>query len=257
MSFLHPSGPVIDLGVNIDHVATLRNARGTSYPDPLRAALIAEQAGADVITLHLREDRRHILDADVIALRPQLVTRMNLEAAVTQEMIDFACKVAPQDVCLVPERREEVTTEGGLDVIRYYKQVEAAVKQLQGEGIRVSLFIDPDEQQIAAAAELGAPVIELHTGRYAEAEGAALAHELERIRAGARFGVSRGLKVNAGHGLHYTNVQAIAALDDIGELNIGHAIVAHAIFAGFENAVREMKAIMVAARLGVTLARRA
>ncbi len=256
MSFLHPSGPVIDLGVNIDHVATLRNARGTSYPDPLRAAMIAEQAGADVITLHLREDRRHIKDADVIALRPQLITRMNLEAAVTQEMIDFACKVRPQDVCLVPERREEVTTEGGLDVIRYYKQVEAAVRQLAGEGIRVSLFIDPDEQQIAAAAELGAPVIELHTGRYAEAEGVELAHELERIRAGARFGVERALKVNAGHGLHYTNVQAIAALEDIGELNIGHAIVAHAIFAGFENAVREMKAIMVAARLGVTPARR-
>jgi pyridoxine 5-phosphate synthase len=257
MSFLHPSGPVIDLGVNIDHVATLRNARGTTYPDPLRAALIAEQAGADVITLHLREDRRHIKDADVVALRPQLMTRMNLEAAVTQEMIDFACKIGPQDVCLVPERREEVTTEGGLDVVRYYKQVEAAIRQLQGEGIRVSLFIDADEQQIAAAGELGAPVIELHTGRYAEAEGADLAHELERIRAGARFGVSRGLKVNAGHGLHYTNVQAIAALEDIGELNIGHAIVAHAVFAGFENAVREMKAIMVAARLGVTMGRRA
>ena len=255
MSFLQPSGPVIDLGVNIDHVATLRNARGTVYPDPLRAALLAEQAGADVITLHLREDRRHIKDADVIALRPQLVTRMNLEAAVTQEMIDFACSVRPQDVCLVPERREEVTTEGGLDVVRYFTQVEAAVRQLQREGIRVSLFIDPDQQQIAAAAELGAPVIELHTGRYAEAEGAALAHELERIRTGARFGVERGLKVNAGHGLHYTNVQAIAALEDIGELNIGHAIVAHAIFAGFENAVREMKAIMVAARLGITLAK--
>jgi pyridoxine 5-phosphate synthase len=252
MSFLQPSGPVIDLGVNIDHVATLRNARGTVYPDPIRAALLAEQAGADVITLHLREDRRHIKDADVLALRPQLITRMNLEAAVTQEMIDFACKVAPQDVCLVPERREEVTTEGGLDVIRYHKQVETAVRQLQREGIRVSLFIDPDEQQIAAAADVGAPVIELHTGRYAEAEGAELAHELERIRAGARFGVARGLKVNAGHGLHYTNVQPIAALADIGELNIGHAIVAHAIFAGFENAVREMKAIMVAARLGAT-----
>jgi pyridoxine 5-phosphate synthase len=255
MSFLQPSGPVIDLGVNIDHVATLRNARGTFYPDPLRAALIAEQAGADVITLHLREDRRHIKDADVIALRPQLMTRMNLEAAVTQEMIDFACAIRPQDVCLVPERREEVTTEGGLDVIRYYDQVQAAVKQLQREGIRVSLFIDPDEQQIAAAAQLGAPVIELHTGRYAEAEGAALAHELERIRAGARFGVERGLKVNAGHGLHYTNVQAIAALDDIGELNIGHAIVAQAVFAGFENAVRQMKAIMVDARLGISLPR--
>jgi len=252
MSFLHPSGPVIDLGVNIDHVATLRNARGTVYPDPLRAALLAEQAGADAITVHLREDRRHIKDADVIALRPLLMTRMNLEAALTQEMIDFACKVAPQDVCLVPERREEVTTEGGLDVIRYYRQVEAAVQQLQREGIRVSLFIDPDEQQIAACAELRVPVIELHTGRYADAEGAALAFELARIRAGARFGVERGLKVNAGHGLHYTNVQAIAAIDDIGELNIGHAIVAHALFAGFETAVREMKAIMVAARLGAT-----
>ncbi len=251
MSFLQPAGPVIDLGVNIDHVATLRNARGTVYPDPLRAALLAEQAGADVITLHLREDRRHIKDADVIAIRPQLMTRMNLEAAVTQEMIDFACSIKPQDVCLVPERREEVTTEGGLDVVRYYKQVEAAIKQLQAEGIRVSLFIDADETQIGAAAELGAPVIELHTGRYAEAEGAALASELERIRAGARFGVSRGLKVNAGHGLHYTNVQAIAALDDIGELNIGHAIVAQAVFTGFENAVREMKAIMVASRLGL------
>jgi pyridoxine 5-phosphate synthase len=255
MSFLQPTGPVIDLGVNIDHVATLRNARGTVYPDPLRAALLAEQAGADVITLHLREDRRHIKDADVIALRPQLMTRMNLEAAVTQEMVDFACAIKPQDVCLVPERREEVTTEGGLDVIRYYRQVEAAVKQLAGEGIRVSLFIDPDERQIAAAADAGAPVIELHTGRYAESEGAELAHELARIKLGVRAGVERGLKVNAGHGLHYTNVQAIAAIADIGELNIGHAIVAHAVFAGWENAVREMKAIMLAARLGVTLAR--
>ena len=257
MSFLQPAGAVIDLGVNIDHVATLRNARGTVYPDPLRAAMLAEQAGADVITLHLREDRRHIKDADVRALRPMLMTRMNLEAAVTQEMIDFACSVKPQDVCLVPERREEVTTEGGLDVIRYHAQVGAAIKQLQAEGIRVSLFIDPDEAQIAAAAELGAPVIELHTGRYAEAaDGSAeLAHELERIRAGARFGKSKGLAVNAGHGLHYTNVQAIAALDDIGELNIGHAIVAQAVFTGFENAVREMKAIMVAARLGVQAGR--
>lgn len=252
MSFLQPGGTVIDLGVNIDHIATVRNARGTTYPDPIRAALLAEQAGADLITLHLREDRRHIKDADVLAMRPELMTRMNLEAAVTQEMIDFACRVKPQDVCLVPERREEVTTEGGLDVVRYYKQVEAAVKQLQGEGIRVSLFIDADEQQIAATAALGAPVIELHTGRYAEAEGDAIKPELERIRAGARFGVEQGLVVNAGHGLHYTNVQAIAQLQDIRELNIGHAIVAHALFAGWENAVREMKAIMVAARLGVT-----
>ncbi|QYF92579.1 pyridoxine 5'-phosphate synthase [Massilia sp. PAMC28688] len=257
MSFLQPSGPVIDLGVNIDHVATLRNARGTVYPDPIRAALMAEQAGADVITLHLREDRRHIKDADVVALRPQLATRMNLEAAVTQEMIDFACAIRPQDVCLVPERREEVTTEGGLDVIRYFNQVEKAVRQLQGEGIRVSLFIDADERQIAAAADLKAPVIELHTGRYAEAHGDELAFELERIRAGARFGVEKGLVVNAGHGLHYTNVQAIAAIADIRELNIGHAIVAHAIFAGWDNAVREMKAIMTAARLGVSLARTA
>jgi pyridoxine 5-phosphate synthase len=253
MSFLQPSGTVIDLGVNIDHIATVRNARGTTYPDPIRAALLAEQAGADLITLHLREDRRHIKDADVLAMRPELMTRMNLEAAVTQEMIDFACRVKPQDVCLVPERREEVTTEGGLDVVRYYKEVEAAVKQLQGEGIRVSLFIDADEQQIAATAALGAPVIELHTGRYAEAEGDAVASELARIRAGARFGVEHGLVVNAGHGLHYTNVQAIAQLQDIRELNIGHAIVAHALFAGWENAVREMKAIMVAARLSVTL----
>ena len=255
MSFLQPLGSVIDLGVNIDHIATVRNARGTVYPDPLRAALLAEQAGADLITLHLREDRRHIRDADVLAIRPRLATRMNLEAAVTREMIDFACEVGPQDVCLVPERREEVTTEGGLDVIRYYNEVEAAVKQLAGEGIRVSLFIDADERQIEAAAAVGAPVIELHTGRYAEAQGEAeVARELERIKAGARAGATRGLRVNAGHGLHYTNVQPIAAIPDIHELNIGHAIVAHSLFAGWENAVREMKAIMVAARLGVSLA---
>lgn len=254
MSFLQPSGPVIDLGVNIDHIATVRNARGTVYPDPLRAALLAEQAGADLITLHLREDRRHIKDADVLAIRPVLTTRMNLEAAVTTEMIDFACRVKPQDVCLVPERREEVTTEGGLDVIRYYKQVEAAVKQLAGEGIRVSLFIDPDERQIEAAAAVGAPVIELHTGRYAEAEtDTDIEAELERIKQGVIAGVKRGLRVNAGHGLHYTNVQPIAAIQEIHELNIGHAIVAHALFVGWENAVREMKAIMVDARLGVSL----
>lgn len=253
MSFLHPAGSVIDLGVNIDHIATVRNARGTVYPDPLRAALLAEQAGADLITLHLREDRRHIKDADVLAIRPELTTRMNLEAAVTPEMIDFACRVKPADVCLVPERREEVTTEGGLDVLRYYSQVEAAVKQLAGEGIRVSLFIDADERQIEAAAAVGAPVIELHTGRYAEAEGDAVATELERIRLGVQAGVKRGLRVNAGHGLHYTNVQPIAAIQEIHELNIGHAIVAQALFTGWEHAVREMKAIMVDARLGVSL----
>ncbi len=250
MSFLQPNATIIDLGVNIDHVATLRNARGTRYPDPLQAALQAEEAGADVITLHLREDRRHIKDADVIAIRPQLRTRMNLEAAVTQEMIDFCCKINPQDACLVPERREEVTTEGGLDVVRYFSQVHAAVRQLQAEGIRVSLFIDAEAAQIQAAAEIGAPVIELHTGRYAEAHDAVqLAQELERIRLGVHEGIKRGLKVNAGHGLHYTNVQAIAAITDIAELNIGHAIVAQAVFVGWQTAVRDMKAIMTKARL--------
>jgi pyridoxine 5-phosphate synthase len=252
MSFLQPIGSVIDLGVNIDHIATVRNARGTSYPDPIRGALLAEQAGADLITLHLREDRRHIKDADVLALRPLLATRMNLEAAVTTEMIDFACRVKPQDVCLVPERREEVTTEGGLDVLRHYKDVEAAVKQLKDEGIRVSLFIDADEAQIEAAANVGATVIELHTGRYAEAEGDEALREIERIKIGVRAGASRGLRVNAGHGLHYTKVQPIAANADIHELNNGHAIVGHALFVGWENAVREMKAIMVAARLGTS-----
>ncbi|WP_348696504.1 pyridoxine 5'-phosphate synthase [Duganella fentianensis] len=250
MSFLQPVGTIIDLGVNIDHVATLRNARGTSYPDPIRAALLAEQAGADCITLHLREDRRHIKDADVIALAPQLLTRMNLEAAVTPEMIDFACRIKPADVCLVPEKRTEVTTEGGLDVVTHYKAVEAAVKQLQAEGIRVSLFIDADEAQMDATAAIGAPVIELHTGRYADTAGAEQAAELERIKRGALYGVGKGLKVNAGHGLHYTNVQAIAAIPEIAELNIGHAIVGHAVFVGWENAVREMKAIMLATRLG-------
>ncbi|SPA25199.1 Pyridoxal phosphate biosynthetic protein [Cupriavidus taiwanensis] len=247
----HANPGVIDLGVNIDHVATLRNARGTVYPDPIRAALLAEQAGADLITLHLREDRRHIRDADVRALRPQLATRMNLECAITQEMLDIACEIRPQDVCLVPERREEVTTEGGLDVAGRFEQVKAACAQLAGAGIRVSLFIDPDADQVAAAAACGAPVIELHTGRYADAHTPQeQAAEFRRIADGADAGQKHGLVVNAGHGLHYTNVQPIAALPGIKELNIGHAIVAHAVFAGWENAVREMKAIMVAARLG-------
>ena len=250
MSFLQPQHPVIELGINIDHVATLRNARGTTYPDPLQAALLAEEAGADAITLHLREDRRHIKDADVELIRPQLLTRMNLESAVTTEMVDFACRIKPQDVCLVPERREEVTTEGGLDVIKYFSEVSAAIRQLQAEGIRVSLFIDADAAQIQAAAEAGAPVIELHTGRYADAHDAVQQQaELQRIERAVVEGVKRGLKVNAGHGLHYTNVQAIAAIQDIAELNIGHAIVAHAVFVGWQNAVREMKAIMIAARL--------
>ena len=250
MSLLQPQGPIIDLGVNIDHVATLRNARGTTYPDPVQAALLAEKAGADAITLHLREDRRHIKDADVIAIRPLLCTRMNLESAITADMLDFACRIKPQDVCLVPERRAEVTTEGGLDVVRYFSQVQAAVRQLQAEGIRVSLFIDPDAEQIKAASEAGAPVIELHTGRYADAYDASQQQrEFERIQLGVIEGIKVGLKVNAGHGLHYTNVQAIAAIRDITELNIGHAVVAHAVFVGWENAVREMKSIMVASRL--------
>jgi pyridoxine 5-phosphate synthase len=250
MSFLQPVSSVIDLGVNIDHVATLRNARGTTYPDPVQAALLAEEAGADAITLHLREDRRHIKDADVEAIRPKILTRMNLESAVTAEMIDFACRIKPHDACLVPERRNEVTTEGGLDVVRYFSQIQAAVKQLQAQGIRVSLFIDADVEQIQAAAETGAPVIELHTGRYADAISETdHIKELERIKNGVIAGVKQCIKVNAGHGLHYTNVQAIAAIPDIAELNIGHAIVAHAVFVGWQNAVREMKAIMVKSRL--------
>jgi len=252
MSLLHPNTPVIDLGVNIDHVATLRNARGTIYPDPVQAALLAEEAGADCITLHLREDRRHIKDADVEAIRPQLRTRMNLESAVTREMLDFACRIRPQDVCLVPERRNEVTTEGGLDVAGHFSEVQAAVRQLQAEGIRVSLFIDADPVQIRAAAEAGAPVIEIHTGRYADAVSESeQKQELARVQGGVIEGVKLGLKVNAGHGLHYTNVQAIAAIPEIAELNIGHAIVSEAVFMGWKNAVKEMKAIMVAARLGL------
>jgi len=246
---MNPQNAVIDLGVNIDHVATLRNARGTLYPDPLQAALLAEQAGADVITLHLREDRRHIKDADVEQIRPRLTTRMNLESAITEEMLDIACRIQPQDVCLVPERRNEVTTEGGLDVVRFFDDVKRACDRLASAGIRVSLFIDADPEQIRASAEAGAPVIELHTGRYADTAGEVQQQELERIRAGVTTGVRHGLKVNAGHGLHYTNTQAIAAIPDIAELNIGHAIVAHAVFVGWENAVREMKAIMTQARL--------
>lgn len=252
MSLLHPNTPVIDLGVNIDHVATLRNARGTIYPDPVQAALLAEESGADCITLHLREDRRHIKDADVEAIHPHLRTRMNLESAVTREMLDFACRIKPQDVCLVPERRNEVTTEGGLDVAKHFADVQAAVRQLQAEGIRVSLFIDAEETQIRAAAEAGAPVIEIHTGRYANAPTENMQQqELERVQAGVLEGIKHGLKVNAGHGLHYTNVQAIAAIPEITELNIGHAIVAQAVFIGWKNAIKEMKAIMVAARLGL------
>lgn len=241
---------MIELGVNIDHVATLRQQRFTDYPDPIQAALRAEDAGADVITLHLREDRRHIQDADVVALRPLLRTRMNLECAITPEMLDFACKVQPQDVCLVPERREELTTEGGLDVVGHYQQVKQAVDRLHNAGIRVSLFIDADHPQIQAAHDVGANIIELHTGAYAHADNQPdlQRQQLERLRSGVAMAVGLGLRVNAGHGLHYENAHAIAAMPGIDELNIGHAIVARAVFDGWEKAVRDMKALMITAQ---------
>jgi pyridoxine 5-phosphate synthase len=236
---------MIKLGVNIDHVATLRQARGTKYPSVIQAALRAEQSGADSITLHLREDRRHMQDADIFALRPLLQTKMNLECAVTDEMLDIAIKVAPQDVCLVPERREERTTEGGLDVITHFEKVQAAVKKLAATGIRVSLFIAPDIAQIDAAKKAGAPVIELHTGTFADAEtDHAQEAELVRIQQALTHALNLGLVVNAGHGLNNHNVHKIAALKGLEELNIGHAIVAHALFVGWDNAVREMKALM-------------
>lgn len=238
---------MIELGVNIDHVATLRQQRLTAYPDPVRAAVIAEEAGADLITLHLREDRRHIQDADVPAIRAKLRTRMNLECAITPEMLELACKARPHDVCLVPERREELTTEGGLDVVGHFDSVRDAVNRLHDAGIRASLFIDPDPAQIEAAGRAGATVIELHTGAYAEATGPDMQTELERVRQGAALGAGLGLRVNAGHGLHYENVSAIAALPGIAELNIGHAIISQAVFDGLEKAVRNMKALLVAA----------
>jgi pyridoxine 5-phosphate synthase len=236
---------MIKLGVNIDHVATIRQARGTKYPSVVQAALRAEQSGADSITLHLREDRRHMQDADVYALRGLLQTRMNLECAVTDEMIDIALEVKPQDVCLVPERREERTTEGGLDVVGNFEKVKAACKKLADADIRVSLFIGPDIAQIDASKKAGAPVIELHTGTFADAETPAdKARELQRIKDAVAHGLKLGLVVNAGHGLHYHNVHEIAAIPGVDELNIGHAIVAHAIFVGWDNAVAEMKALM-------------
>jgi len=244
MTTPHP----LELGINIDHVATLRNARGTTYPDPIKAARLAEEAGADLITLHLREDRRHIKDADLLALRPLIKTRMNLECAVTPEMLNIACKVKPHDVCLVPEKREEVTTEGGLDVLGHFEAVQTATRQLQEAGIRVSLFIDPEEKQIQAAKDVGATVVELHTGRYADLSGAEQAIELARIRKAAQFGKSIGLRVNAGHGLHEGNVMPIAAITELSELNIGHAIVAEALFRGWQQAIKDMKALMIQAR---------
>jgi pyridoxine 5-phosphate synthase len=237
------------LGVNIDHVATLREARGTRYPSPVEAALAAETAGADYITLHLREDRRHIQDSDVMLLRQALKTRMNLESAATDAMIEFSMRVRPHDVCLVPESRAELTTEGGLDVRNNFQRVKEAVRALALAGIRVSLFIDAEAAQIDAAREAGAPVIELHTGKYAdEMTLAGQADELDKIRAAARYATGKGLHVNAGHGLNYHNVRAVAAIGEIRELNIGHAIVAHAVMVGFTAAVREMKQLIDSAR---------
>jgi pyridoxine 5-phosphate synthase len=238
---------VTELGVNIDHVATLRQARGTAYPDPVRAALLAEDAGADAITLHLREDRRHIQDADVEILRTKLRTRMNLESALTAEMLEFALRIQPQDVCLVPERRMELTTEGGLDVAGQSERVTQACQRLAAAGIRVSLFIDADRRQIKAAREAGAPVIEIHTGHYADLPEEARGAELERVRMAVAYAKDLGLKVNAGHGLNYDNVQPIAAIPGIAELNIGHAIVAEAVFLGWQEAVRKMKRLMTEA----------
>lgn len=237
------------LGVNIDHIATLRNARGTAYPDPVQAAFVAEQAGADGITVHLREDRRHITDRDVRILRETIQTRMNLEMAVTDEMVGIACDIKPHFCCLVPEKREEVTTEGGLDVAGQKDKMTVACERLSQAGILVSLFIDPDMRQIDAAVSVGAPYIEIHTGAYAEApEGIHREAEFQRIKHAATYAASKGLKVNAGHGLTYKNVQLIAALPEMHELNIGHSIIGQAVFDGLAGAVSEMKALMREAR---------
>lgn len=238
----------IFLGVNIDHVATLRQARGTSYPRPADAVPIAEQAGADSITVHLREDRRHIQDADLEAITAVMTTHMNLEMAVTEEMLAIACRLGPSDCCLVPEKREELTTEGGLDVVSQAGRIREACSRLSAAGIRVSLFIDPDRAQIDAALAAGAPVVELHTGAYAEQSGDAAAAELARLRDAAAHAHAAGLIVNAGHGLHYDNVAPIAAIPQIVELNIGHAIVARAVLDGMAVAVSDMKRRMLAAR---------
>ena len=240
---------MIALGVNIDHVATLRQARGTRYPDPVEAAFVAERAGADAVTAHLREDRRHMQDRDIEILRQTLRTRLNLEMAVDEGVMRVAERIRPTDCCLVPERRAELTTEGGLDVAGHAQRIREACQRLGAAEIRVSLFIDPDPFQLEAAADTGAPVVELHTGRYANAgSAAARADELALIASAVSFGKSLGLQVNAGHGLDYHNVEAIAALDGVAELNIGHAIVAHALFVGLGPAVAEMKRIMRQAR---------
>ncbi|MDC9593546.1 pyridoxine 5'-phosphate synthase [Xenorhabdus sp. IM139775] len=237
------------LGINIDHIATLRNARGTQYPDPVQAAFVAEQAGADGITIHLREDRRHIIDRDVQLLEKTIQTRMNLEMAVTDEMVGIAGQIRPAFCCLVPEKRQEVTTEGGLDVFGQKEHIAAAVKTLSAAGIQVSLFIDADHQQIDAAVEVGAPFIEIHTGAYADAENEIQQEkEFQRIKEAATYAAAKGLKVNAGHGLTYHNVQRIAALPEIYELNIGHAIIGRAVFSGLSAAVADMKTLLREAR---------
>jgi pyridoxine 5-phosphate synthase len=238
----------IALGVNVDHVGTVRNARRARHPDPVHAALVAEQAGADSITMHLREDRRHIVDRDVFTLVAMMQTRLNLEMAATAEMLEIATRLRPSDCCLVPERREELTTEGGLDVAGQQPTLREAVARLAAAGIRVSLFVDPEPAQIEAAAAVGAAAIELHTGTYAEHGGAARAQELERLQLAARLANSLGLAVHAGHGLDYHNVQPVAAVPEIVELNIGYAIIGRALFTGLAEAVREMKALMLAAR---------
>ncbi len=242
------SSPPLDLGVNIDHVATLRQVRGTSYPRPVDAVAIVEHAGADSITVHLREDRRHIQDFDLEEIKAVMHTHMNLECAVTDEMLAIAVKTAPSDCCLVPEKRQELTTEGGLDVAGQLDRVRDAVQLLSENDIRVSLFIDPEPSQLDAAVAVGAPVVELHTGRYADTEREAQAVELERVVAAAKFGHDLGLVINAGHGLHYENVSAIANIEQIVELNIGHAIVSRAVYDGLSAAVGEMKQLMIEAR---------
>ncbi|SON48056.1 pyridoxine 5'-phosphate synthase [Vibrio tapetis] len=237
------------LGVNIDHVATLRNARGTKYPDPVHAAEVAERAGADGITIHLREDRRHITDRDVRILKETIQTRMNLEMAVTDEMVEIALKTQPEFVCLVPEKREELTTEGGLDVVGQLDKIKAATEKLTAAGINVSLFIDADRAQIDASKACGAPYIELHTGQYADAENEVDQNdELKKIAAGASYADSLGIKVNAGHGLTYHNAAPIAALPEIFELNIGHSIIVRSMFDGLGKAVADMKAVLEQAR---------
>jgi len=243
---------ILKLGVNIDHVASIRQARGTVYPDPVQAAFIAEQAGADIITLHLREDRRHIQDRDLAVMRQTIQTRMNLEMAVTEEMIEIAVKTFPEEVCLVPEKREELTTEGGLDVAGNLSRISAGIERLHNADIVVSLFIDPDPAQLDAAIDAGAKVIELHTGHFADAEtDEASDREFQSIAEAVDYGKSRGLKVNAGHGLHYHNVERIAAIKGLSDLNIGHAIIARAVFEGLAEAVRGMKTLMDRASMTV------